>query len=179
MKLTPIRILSSSDRKAVERVFARRAQQLEESERAVRPILEAVRREGDRALVRFARRWDGFCGKGASDFVVPQKQIAAAARPVSPAFRRAVSEAADKIRQFCRLQMPVEWRKSLGTGIQVGQLVRPIESVGCYIPAGRFPLPSTLLMTAIPAQVAGVQRIAVCTPRPAAEILAVASELGI
>src|SRR4029077_13938440 len=83
------------------------------------------------------------------------------------------------IKQYCRLQMPNEWMRTLQTGIRVGQLVRPLESVGCYIPGGRYPLPSTLLMTAIPAQVAGVKRIVVCTPRPAPEILAAAGLLGI
>jgi histidinol dehydrogenase len=77
------------------------------------------------------------------------------------------------------MQMPQEWIKSSRPGVRLGQLVRPLDSVGCYIPAGRHPLPSTLLMTAIPAQVAGVERIVVTTPHPAPEILAVAHELGI
>jgi histidinol dehydrogenase len=77
------------------------------------------------------------------------------------------------------MQMPQEWIRLAQPGVRLGQLVRPLDSVGCYIPAGRHPLPSTLLMTAIPAQVAGVERIAVVTPQPAPEILAVAHELGI
>ena len=179
MKATSIRILSSADRKAVERVFTRRALRLEEAEKTVLPILAAVRREGDHALVRYARKWDGFEGRDARQLAVSEQQLATARRSVSPAFRRAVRDAARNIRRFCRLQMPKSWRKSNGAGIQVGQLVRPLESVGCYIPGGRYPLPSTLLMTAIPAQVAGVPRIVVCTPRPAPEILAVAALLGI
>ncbi|MBI3933104.1 MAG: histidinol dehydrogenase [Acidobacteria bacterium] len=175
----PIRIISSSDRKAVERVFRRRTRRLEEAERTVIPILEAVRREGDRALVRYARKWDGFQGINAARLRVPRQQIIAATKEVSPEFRRAVLQAARNIRTFCHLQMPKQWRHSIAPGIRAGQLVRPLESVGCYIPGGRYPLPSTLLMTAIPAQVAGVSRIVVCTPRPVPEILAVASALGI
>jgi histidinol dehydrogenase len=179
VRAIPIRILSSKDRKAVERVFTRRAQRLDAAGRVVRPILKAVRREGDAALVRYARKWDGFEGRRAADLRVPAKQIADGARQVSSAFRSAVREAARNIRAFCRLQMPRPWRRRTAAGIRAGQLIRPLESVGCYIPAGRYPLPSTLLMTAIPAQVAGVARIVVCTPRPAPETLAVAEALGI
>ena len=179
MKAPSIPILSSSDRKAVERVFTRRARRLEGAERTVIPILAAVRREGDRALVRYARKWDSFTGTSAARLRVSREQINDATKKVSPEFRRAVRAASQNIRRFCRLQMPQQWHKSIAPGVRAGQLVRPLESVGCYIPAGRYPLPSTLLMTAIPTQVAGVSRIAVCTPRPAAEILAVAAALGI
>ena len=75
--------------------------------------------------------------------------------------------AATNIRRFCHWQMPREWRKS-STGGELGQIVRPLDSVGCYVPGGRYPLPSTLLMTVIPAQVAGVPRICVVSPQPAA-----------
>jgi histidinol dehydrogenase len=179
MPRLPIQILSSRNKPAVRRVFARRAQRLEEAERAVAPVLDAVRRLGDTALVQYARRWDGFQGRAARELAVPAREIAAASKTVPAAFRSAVRTAAENIRQFCRMQMPKEWVKSARPGIRLGQLVRPLESVGCYIPGGRYPLPSTLLMTAIPAQVAGVERIVVCTPRLAPEILAVAAELGI
>jgi histidinol dehydrogenase len=179
MEMTPIRILSSRDRKALEQVFTRRTRRLDDAERTVRPILEAVRRQGDMALVHYARKWDGFKGRRPSELRVSPGQIEASVRQVSPAFRRAVRDAARNIRAFCRLQMPKSWRQATAPGIRAGQLVRPLESVGCYIPAGRYPLPSTLLMTAIPAQVAGVSRIVVSTPRPVPEILAVAQALGI
>jgi len=176
-KRFPIPVLSSRDKRDVSRVFARRAARLEEAERTVRPVLDAVRRLGDTALVRYARRWDGFAGRVARDLVVSPSAVASAA--VSPEFCAAVRAAAENIRSFCRMQMPREWIKPARPGIRLGQLVRPLDSVGCYIPAGRHPLPSTLLMTAIPAQVAGVERIVVTTPQPAPEILAVARELGI
>ena len=175
----PIPILSSRDQAKVRSVFARRAARLEEAERAVAPVLDAVRRLGDTALVRYAQRWDGFQGRTARDLAVSERAVTQAAAAVSSEFRSAVREAAENIRSFCRMQMPREWIKVARPGVRLGQLVRPLASVGCYIPAGRHPLPSTLLMTAIPAQVAGVERIVVTTPRPAAEILAVAHELGI
>jgi histidinol dehydrogenase len=174
-----IRIIDSRDTRAVERVFERRAVRLEEAERAVTPVLDAVGKEGDPALVRYARKWDRYSGATAAGFRVPPRDMAAAARKVAPTFRAAVKTAAANIRRFAELQMPAEWRKPLAAGIRGGQLIRPIDSVGCYIPAGRYPLPSTLLMTAIPAQVAGVERMVICTPRPVPEILAVAAELGI
>ncbi len=174
-----IRIIDSSDTRAVDRVFARRAVRLEDAERTVQPVIEAVRRAGDAALVRYARQWDRYQGKTAAGFIVREIALAAAARSVSPAFRTAVKQAARNIRKFAEMQMPAEWRKPLASGIRAGQLIRPLDSVGCYIPAGRYPLPSTLLMTAIPAQVAGVKRIVICTSRPVPEILAVAHELGI
>ena len=75
--------------------------------------------------------------------------------------------------------MPKTWTMTPIPGLRTGQLVRPLASVGCYVPSGRHPLPSTLLMTAIPAQVAGVKRIAVVSPKPAPETLAAAYLLGI
>jgi len=174
-----IRIVSSKDIVALRRLFTRRLQRLDAAERLITPIVIAVRRDGDRALVRYARRWDGFSGHSATELAVSSRQMAAATRSVPATFRKALREAARNIRQFCKMQMPKEWRHTAKPGIRLGQLVRPLDSVGCYIPGGRYPLPSTLLMTAIPARVAGVKRVVVCTPHPAPEILAAAHELGI
>src|SRR5207249_1014780 len=90
----------------------------------------------------------------------------------------ALRKAAKNIRQFCQWQKPKAWKKS-HAGISLGQLVRPLESVGCYVPGGRFPLVSTLLMTVIPAQVAGVKNIRVVSPHPSDEVLAAAGMLGV
>ncbi len=96
--------------------------------------------------------------------------------PVS--LRSALQTAAKNIRQFCEWQKAKQWTKSRG-GISLGQLVRPLDSVGCYVPGGRFPLVSTLLMTVIPAQVAGVKNIRVVSPHPSSEVLAAAAMLGV
>ncbi|MFP5249257.1 MAG: histidinol dehydrogenase, partial [Acidobacteriota bacterium] len=98
---------------------------------------------------------------------------------LSPALRGALPTAAEQIRSFARLQMPKSWTASPTAGLTTSQLVRPLDAVGCYVPSGRHPLPSTLLMTAIPAQVAGVPRIVVVSPKPAPETLAAAHLLGI
>jgi histidinol dehydrogenase len=92
--------------------------------------------------------------------------------------RKSLRQAAQNIRRFCEWQMPSNWRRTRA-GITLGQIVRPLESVGCYVPGGRYPLVSTVLMTVIPAQVAGVKNIRVVSPRPSAGVLAAASMLGV
>src|SRR5580704_304337 len=144
---------------------------------AVKRIVADVRKGGDRALLRYAAKFDGLTGPKA--LRVSQDEMAAARKALDPALRDALTTARDQIRRFAKLQMPKSWNDSTVEGLTTGQLVRPLESVGCYVPSGRHPLPSTLLMTAIPAQVAGVKRIVVVSPKPAPETLAAAHLLGI
>jgi histidinol dehydrogenase len=144
---------------------------------AVKRIVGDVRKQGDRALLRYAAKLDGLAGVAA--LRVSQEEMAAAWEAIDPALREALSAAAGQIRAFAQRQMPASWNASPVAGLTTGQLVRPLSSVGCYVPSGRHPLPSTLLMTAIPAQVAGVARIVAVSPRPAPETLAVAHLLGI
>jgi histidinol dehydrogenase len=110
---------------------------------------------------------------------VEPEEMATAWKALDPALRDALTTARNHIRGFAERQMPKSWNHSTVEGLTTGQLVRPLESVGCYVPSGRHPLPSTLLMTAIPAQVAGVKRIVVVSPKPAPETLAAAHLLGI
>jgi histidinol dehydrogenase len=144
---------------------------------AVARIVADVRRQGDRALLRYASRFDDLVGP--SVLRVKPDEMAAAWDAIDPALREALSTAAEQIRSFAQCQMPATWTVSPIAGLTTGQLARPLGSVGCYVPSGRHPLPSTLLMTAIPAQVAGVERIVVVSPRPAPETLAAAHLLGI
>lgn len=144
---------------------------------AVRRIVAAVRKHGDRALIRYAGQFDGLPGTEA--LRISTAETAAAWKAISPDLRSALSTAAKQIRHFARRQMPQSWNATPLTGLTTGQLVRPLDSVGCYVPSGRHPLPSTLLMTGIPAQVAGVERIVVVSPKPAPETLAAAHLLGI
>jgi histidinol dehydrogenase len=144
---------------------------------AVRRIVAGVRRHGDRALLGYAARFDALPGPAA--LRVSREEMSAAWNALDPALRNAIATASEQIRGFAERQLPRSWTDSPIPGLTIGQLVRPIGSVGCYVPSGRHPLPSTLLMTAIPAQVAGVARIAVVSPRPAPETLAAAHLLGI
>jgi histidinol dehydrogenase len=143
----------------------------------VRRIVTAVRREGDRALLRYAARFDGL--PGCEALRVSHEEMSAAWEATSPALQQALRTAAEQIRGFAEKQMPQAWSDTGTAGLTRGQLVRPLASVGCYVPSGRHPLPSTLLMTAIPAQVAGVERIVMVSPKPARETLAAAHLLGI
>ncbi len=161
----------------VERVAARRQKLAQNVDRKVRGIIDDVRRNGNSAVRKYGRRWDGL-GKTDS-FKVPEKELKRALASVSPEFRGALEKAAANIRQFCQWQKPAEFFRTIQPGIKVGQIIRPLEAVGCYVPGGRYPLPSSLLMTVIPAQVAGVRRIVVASPKPAAETLAAAALLGV
>jgi histidinol dehydrogenase len=136
-----------------------------------------VRKRGDRALLRYAAEFDGLAG--AADLRVSQEEMAAAWNAIAPEMQLALSTAAEQIRGFAVRQLPESWSDAPVAGLMTGQLVRPLGAVGCYVPSGRHPLPSTLLMTAIPAQVAGVKRIVVVSPKPAPETLAAAHLLGI
>jgi histidinol dehydrogenase len=144
---------------------------------AVKRIVANVRRRGDRALLGYAQEFDGLSGPDAVR--VTPAEMAAAWKVLDPALRDALRTAAAQICGFAKRQMPKSWNFAPVRGLKTGQLVRPLGSVGCYVPSGRHPLPSTLLMTAIPAQVAGVMRIVVVSPKPAPETLAAAHLLGI
>jgi histidinol dehydrogenase len=144
---------------------------------AVQRIVADVRRGGDGAMFRYAEKLDGLTDR--ARFRVSSEEMAEAWAETDEDLRDALTTAARQIRAFAQKQMPKSWSARTGNGLTVGQLVRAIDSVGCYVPSGRHPLPSTLLMTAIPAQVAGVGRIVVVSPKPARETLAAAHLLGI
>ncbi len=168
-----VRILES---KQVGRLFARRAARLGEAEAVVRPILDAVRKRGDSALLEYCRRFDRLERRSVC---VPGAELKAAAAKLSPAFRRAVKTAGGNIRRFAELQLPSSKLQEIAPGLRAGQIIRPLDSMAAYIPAGRYPLPSTILMTVIPAQVAGVKTISICSPRPVAEVFGTAHLLGV
>jgi histidinol dehydrogenase len=146
-------------------------------EPVVRRILAEVRRGGDRALLRYAARFDGL-EKGQA-LLVSREEMEAAWKATSPRLQAAMMVARGNILAFAEAQLPQEWTISPAAGVKTGQIVRPLGSVGCYVPGGRYPLPSTLLMTVTPAQVAGVERIVVCSPKPAKETMAAAWLAGV
>ncbi len=142
----------------------------------VRPILDAVRQEGDAALLRYARQFDGL---GEKPIRIPDSELAAAFEGMSETVKQAIATAVANIREFAKLQLPRGRFEELSPGRKLGWVVRPLDAVGCYVPSGRYPLPSTLLMTAVLAQTAGVRRICVTSPKPSREILGCARMLGI
>jgi len=150
---------------------------LAEVEPTVHRIVNEVRRKGDRALRRYAARLDGLQSK--APICVLEAELEQAWEQTPADVKQAIVQAAANIRRYCEWQKPEEWTREISPGICVGQLVRPLDSVGCYIPGGRYPLPSTLLMTVTPAQVAGVKHIRVASPHPDRVTLAAARFLGI
>jgi histidinol dehydrogenase len=171
-----MRIVSGRRADAMVERLAGRGSDFSRLEPRVRRIIEGVRRGGDRSLRRYAERWDGLAAK--QPLRVSDEEMAAALRTIPPVLRKSLRQAAQNIRRFCEWQKPKSWTRTRD-GISVGQVVRPLESVGCYVPGGRHPLVSTLLMTVIPAQVAGVKNIRVVSPRPSAEVLAGGAMLGV
>jgi len=166
-----IRILESS---AAPGLLRRRAARFSDAEAIVRPILEDVRKRGDKALLDYARKFDNLERKSVA---VPQAELDAAARRLSPQFRKAVQTSARNVRAFANLQLPQAKKAQPAPGLRLSQIVLPLDSVAAYIPSGRYPLPSTVIMTVVPATVAGVPNIMVATPRPVDEIFGTASIL--
>ncbi len=168
------------DAKQAERVLrqieARSGAATSRLEPGVKRIIAAIRRDGDGALRGYAERLDGLAPSSA--MMVTREEMAAAWEQTPGQLRKAMQTAAANIRRFARWQMPRSWVRKTG-GVELGQRCLPLASVGCYVPGGRYPLPSTLLMTTIPAQVAGVERIVVVSPRPAKETLAAAHLAGV
>jgi histidinol dehydrogenase len=171
-----MRIVSGRAAEAMMERLAARGARLSGLEPRVRRIVEDVRRGGERSLRRYAERWDGLAPK--QSLRVLEEEMATAWRMLAPQLRKSLRQASQNIRRFCEWQKPRDWMRNRD-GISLGQMVRPLESVGCYVPGGRHPLVSTLLMTVTPAQVAGVKNIRVVSPKPSAELLAAAAMLGV
>jgi histidinol dehydrogenase len=152
-------------------------------EPVVREILAEVRVKGDVALRAYTAKFDGL--KPGVALLVSQEEMKEAWKATAPALKKAMRLAQTNIRKFAQRQRPKEWTRT-SKGVTTGQIIRPLGSVGCYVPGGRYPLPSTLLMTVTPAQVAGVERIVVCSPasatrgnQPARETMAASYLAGV
>lgn len=140
----------------IERIFGQRLT----PEQAVAIVLADVRRRGDAAVLEWSQRIDG----GALDsLAVPQAEIDEAVARLDPALLDALTLAAQRLEAFHRKQPAGSWM-DVTPGGALGQIVRPLARVGVYVPAGSAPLPSSLLHAAIPARVAGVREVVVCTP---------------
>jgi histidinol dehydrogenase len=148
------------------------------AQRIAARIVAHVRKRGDAALFSWAKKLDGVDLR-LQGFWISERGIGAARENVGEDFLQAVKHAAANIRAVAQKQLPCEWSIEVDPGVQIGQLVRPIEAIGCYVPGGRFALISTMVMTVVPAQVAGVKRIVVVCPRPNQHLLAAASLLGV
>ena len=137
-------------------------------------IVSAVRQRGDRALVEYASKFDGLNGP----IEVSRSEMRHEARSVPPDVRSAIALAARHIRAVASRQVPRSWAITPAPGLRIHQRVTPLDRVGCYVPGGRYPLPSSLLMTAIPAVVAGVREVYAVCPRPDPTVMLAALEAG-
>jgi histidinol dehydrogenase len=164
---------------AVEkRLLAARECRDVQAEKVAAKIVADVRRRGDAALFSWTKKLDGINLAG-DGMWVSQREIEAAQKSVSTDFLRAVKHAMANVRKVAEKQLPGNWSMEVEPGVSIGQMIRPIETIGCYIPGGKATLLSTLVMTAVPAQVAGAKRIVAVCSRPNNELLATAGILGL
>lgn len=161
-----------------KQLVARRSQSDGEAQRAAAEIVADVRKRGDRAVFDWTAKLDHLT-LNKNTLWISEKEIRSGAREASLEFMRAMRQAARNIRRVAERQLPRPWSLEVERGVRIQQRVEPIESIGCYIPGGQASLVSTMLMTVIPAQVAGVPRIVAVCPRPNAELMAAAEFLGI
>jgi histidinol dehydrogenase len=173
--MAAVKIINGADTRAIDRLIARPAgREIAIGDRVAR-IVADVRRRGDRAVRAYARQLDGVT----ASLEIGRDEIEAGARSTPANIRRALGEAAKHIRKVARGQLPRPSSVRVVPGVVVELRVTPLRRVGCYVPGGRFPLPSSLLMTAIPARVAGVGEVVAVCPRPAPVVLAAAVEAGV
>jgi len=170
-----MRIVPSTNARAVDRLLSPPSGDGRRASAAAARIVAGVRMRGDAALLAYARRFDGL--EGALE--VSREEIEELAVRVPPRVRAAIAAAARNIEKVARRQRPQGWTIKTGPGVTVEQRVTPLDRVGCYVPGGRYPLPSSLLMTAIPARAAGVREIIVACPRPAPVVMAAARAAGV
>jgi histidinol dehydrogenase len=170
-----VKIINATSRAALERLVSPARRDDRSFDRRVQSIVDGVRTGGDRALARFAKRFDGV----SPPLEVSAREMRNGAMRVPPAVRNAIARAADHIARVAFRQIPRHFDFEVAPGVSIEQRIEPLARVGCYVPGGRFPLPSSLLMTAGPARVAGVRDIIAVCPRPEPAVLAAALEAGV
>lgn len=146
------------------------------TEAVVSRIIRDVRRRGDLAVREWSKKYGDSAASGAFD--IPKAEWRAAAKQVRPEVRQAIRMAARNVRRVARKQVPRPFSLEVRRGVRIEQRVQPFTRVGCYVPGGRYPLPSSLLMTVVPAVTAGVRDMTVACPNPTPEVLFAALEAG-
>jgi len=159
-------VIDYGDEEGVRKLLNRSAFSLEKATEAVKPILQDVRENGDYALSTYTKKFDEF-DLNLNNIRISSKDIDAAYSRADKGLIKALNHAKSNIEKFHREQLKQikkEWKTEVERGVSISEKTVPMDSVGCYVPAGRAPYPSTVLMTAPPARIAGVERIAVCSP---------------
>jgi histidinol dehydrogenase len=172
-----MRLIQSTNRREIDRLAARDAARDPRVTRVAARIVADVRRRGDAAVLAWTRRLDDPAATG--DFEVSAREMARGWAETPRAVRQAIRLSIRNLRRVARRQRPREFEVVVQPGVRIEQRVQPLARVGCYVPGGRYPLPSTLLMTVVPAVEAGVADITVACVRPAAVVLCAALEAGV
>ena len=170
-----MKIITATNKRALNRLVDRAHSVDPTWQASIEAIVDDVRKRGDKAVRKYATRFDAL----RDTIEIPRGEILKGARSAPPAVRAAIKQAARHIRRVSAKQLPKKWRTSVLPGVVVEQRVTPLDRVGCYVPGGRYPLPSSLLMTALPAKVAGVPEVFAACPNPQPAVLAAAVEAKI
>ena len=167
----------------LNRLLPRASLNVESALDQVLPLLEDVRRHGETALVATTQKFDGFDPR---PILVSREELSEALAKLKPELTKALSEAISRVRQVSENNLPKPHTSELAPGALVHQRWQPVDSVGLYVPGGKAVYPSSVIMNVVPAQVAGVQRLAIFTPgqaahsgRPHPTVLAAAAMLGV
>lgn len=158
-----IQTISIQEKEATEKIKNHSKKNFELALTRVLPIINDIKKLGDKALFNYIKKYDSFEATK-NNILVTKEEIKQAYKKLDKKTIQAVKQAKENIENYAKIQLPKEWNKEIKKGITVGQLIRPLEKVGCYIPGGNFSLISTILMTVIPAKVAGVKEIIICSP---------------
>ena len=158
-----IQTIKLEDKEKIKKIKDRGRANLEIAFTRVGPIVRDVRVLKEKALLKYIKQYDSFEATK-NNVLVRKEEIERAYKKVDASLVKALKEAKENISEYARMQMPKGWDKEIKKGVKVGQLVKPLDRVGCYVPGGNFPLVSSVLMTVIPAKVAGVKEIIVCSP---------------
>jgi histidinol dehydrogenase len=169
-----MRLVSASDSSAIARLAGSDRSRDPRVRRQAARIVRDVERRGDAALLAWRRRLDGDRGPAEIDARDVRAGWDATPRTIRTAIRRAIRH----VERVARAQVPRPFALAVCPGVRVEQRVQPLDRVACYVPGGRYPLPSTVVMTVVPARVAGVRQIVVCCPAPAPAVLCAAIEAG-
>jgi len=146
---------------------------------AVRTIIAGVRKRGDAALLGYCRRFDGVSAASVAKLEVPRARLRAALNGLPKQDAAALRRAAERIRRFHARQLQRSWTHAEADGTRLGQIVTPLERVGLYVPGGKAAYPSSVLMNAIPAKVAGVPEVVMVSPNPNPLVFAAAAVAGV
>src|SRR3989338_10191308 len=172
-----ISIIKPSNKAKVKKIKERSANAVDYAIERVNKIVVDVKKRGDEAVISYTKKFDNvYLTK--NNIRGNKKEIKETYKKLNPKTVNSLKIAAANIARYAKYQLPSEWKKEINKGIFVGQIVRPLDSVGCYVPGGNYPLASSVLMAVIPAKVAGVKEIIVCCPKITKEILAACEIAG-